>query len=77
MNKFSTQVLAALLFFAAFFFTNTASASHIMGSDISFRCLGGNQYEVVVTVYRDCSGISVPGTIPVDISSTCGTQTII
>jgi gliding motility-associated-like protein len=77
MNKLSTQVLAALFFIAAFFISNTASASHIMGSDISFRCLGGNQYEVVVTVYRDCSGISVPGTIPVDISSTCGTQTII
>lgn len=47
-----------------------------MGSDISFRCLGGNQYQVVVTVYRDCSGISMPTSIPVDITSTCGNQTV-
>jgi gliding motility-associated-like protein len=77
MKKFFT-VMAAVWAFGLVTFTGIqqASASHIMGSDISFRCLGGNQYEIVVTVYRDCSGIDAPTSIPIDISSTCGTQTV-
>jgi gliding motility-associated-like protein len=77
MGKFFTQ-FAKLFVLGAFFFvlTPSAKASHIMGSDISFRCLGNNQYQIVVTVYRDCSGVSVPTSIPVDISSSCGNQTV-
>ncbi|MFK7932985.1 MAG: PKD domain-containing protein [Saprospiraceae bacterium] len=29
-------------------------ASHIVGGEISYRCLGGNEYEVTLDVYRDC-----------------------
>ncbi len=29
-------------------------ASHIVGGDIGYRCLGGNQYEITLNVYRDC-----------------------
>jgi len=29
-------------------------ASHIVGGEIQYRCLGGNDYEVTVNVYRDC-----------------------
>ncbi|MFN8285905.1 MAG: gliding motility-associated C-terminal domain-containing protein [Chitinophagales bacterium] len=47
-----------------------------MGSDITFNCLGGNNYQVVVTVYRDCSGISAPTSISVDVTSNCGSQFI-
>lgn len=77
MGKFFTPLfklflLSVIVFGAA----SSAKASHIMGSDISFRCLGGNQYQIVVTVYRDCSGISAPTSIPVDISSSCGSQTV-
>lgn len=51
-------------------------ATHIRGSDISFRCLGGNNYEVVVAVYRDCSGVTVPTSINVNVNSLCGTSTV-
>src|SRR5690242_1547418 len=47
-------------------------ATHIMGSDISYRCLGGNNYRIVVTLYRDCSGIPVPNSISVSVQSACG-----
>lgn len=77
MEKISSLVsrlaIAVVLFLAG---NSAALASHIMGSDISFHCIGGNQYQVVVTLYRDCSGISAPTSIPVDVTSTCGTQTI-
>lgn len=41
------------------FVTREAQASHVMGSDIVYRCKGNGKYEVVVRVYRDCNGIQV------------------
>ncbi|MEM6964007.1 MAG: PKD domain-containing protein [Bacteroidota bacterium] len=38
-------------------------ASHIVGGELSYRCLGNFNYEIKLTVYRDCGGIS---TIPFD-----------
>ncbi len=42
-----------LLLFLAF----TASASHIMGGDISYEYLSPFKYKIVVKIYRDCRGI--------------------
>ncbi|MFN0200948.1 MAG: gliding motility-associated C-terminal domain-containing protein [Bacteroidia bacterium] len=33
----------------------TLHAKHLVGGDITYRCLGGNQYEITLNVYRDCS----------------------
>lgn len=32
----------------------TANATHIVGGEIGYRCLGGNQYEITLRVFRDC-----------------------
>ena len=32
-------------------------ASHMMGMDLTYVCLGGNNYEFTINLYRDCSGI--------------------
>jgi gliding motility-associated-like protein len=29
-------------------------ATHIVGGELTYRCLGNNQYELTLTVYRDC-----------------------
>jgi len=29
-------------------------ATHIVGGEITYRCLGNNSYEITLTVYRDC-----------------------
>ena len=42
-----------LLFFALFS-TNFVFGTHLIGGELTYRCLGGNQYEVKVVVYRDC-----------------------
>jgi gliding motility-associated-like protein len=44
-----------------------------MGADITYTCIGGNQYQVTLTLYRDCAGTTV-GTFPqtVNIASSCG-----
>ncbi|MDG1098770.1 MAG: hypothetical protein P8O20_05245, partial [Bacteroidia bacterium] len=33
-------------------------ATHMMGADISYRCLGGGKYKIIMKVYRDCQGIA-------------------
>ncbi len=32
----------------------TVYATHIVGGEITYRCLGGQTYQVILTVYRDC-----------------------
>lgn len=35
-------------------------ATHIMGGDIIYECIGPDQYRTRLTLYRDCSGINAP-----------------
>ncbi|MEL6922495.1 MAG: PKD domain-containing protein, partial [Bacteroidota bacterium] len=32
----------------------SGKASHIVGGELNYTCLGGNEYEITLTVYRDC-----------------------
>ena len=34
-----------------------AKASHILGGEITYRCLGNGLFEFTIKVYRDCNGI--------------------
>jgi hypothetical protein len=45
-----TFLIPAILFMLPF----TANATHIVGGEIGYRCLGGNQYEITLRVFRDC-----------------------
>ncbi|MEZ4979477.1 MAG: gliding motility-associated C-terminal domain-containing protein [Chitinophagales bacterium] len=48
-------------------------ASHLLGADINYECLGPGQYRVTLQLYRDCNGIvpSSSQTLTYS-SSTCG-----
>ncbi len=37
-----------------------ARATHAMGGDITYECLGNNQYKVILTLFRDCNGVEAP-----------------
>ncbi len=50
MNKLRYS-LAFLLFILLSF---SAKATHIVGGEVGYRCLGNDQYEITLTVYRDC-----------------------
>lgn len=40
------------------FFPLVVQGTHIVGGEMNYRCLGNNQYEVSLTVFRDCdSGV--------------------
>jgi len=44
------------ILFALLLFCSKASlfATHIVGGEITYRCLGNDSYEITLTVYRDC-----------------------
>ena len=45
------------------FFSLSATASHVLGGNITWDCLGNNQYQFSLVVYRECSlsTASLPG----------------
>ncbi|MFN0203203.1 MAG: HYR domain-containing protein [Bacteroidia bacterium] len=51
----------------------SSQASHMMGVDLSYQCVSGNTYKIILRFYRDCSGIGAPGSVNINIrSATCG-----
>lgn len=50
--------MRAIRFFLFFFLLLATSygarASHLVGGEMSYRCLGNNKYEVTLIIYRDC-----------------------
>ena len=65
-----------LLFFSLSF--QAARATHGMGANITYTCLGPNTYEVTLTFFRDCSGIVPSPTETLSYSSlTCGVDATI
>lgn len=62
-------ILLALLLFTGIL---SSRASHIAGCDLSYTCIGGNDYLITLTFYRDCSGISEPTSVTINFTSSCG-----
>ena len=52
-----------ILLSVVFALTNTSKASHLMGGEITTVHIGNGQYVVMLTIFRDMSGISI-GTTP-------------
>jgi len=65
------QWLLAVLFCCLPF---TSQASHNVGADITYQCLGNNQYVITLNYYRDCFGIGAPTSISFNVASpsNCG-----
>ena len=59
------------IFFTIYFLTTKSSfGSHVQGSELTYSCIGPNQYQVKLVVLRDCDGISMPTSFIVDYAST-------
>ncbi|MBL4752569.1 MAG: PKD domain-containing protein [Flavobacteriales bacterium] len=73
LKKHSAIVILVLVVTCLALFTNGSMASHSVGADLTYTCLGGNQYLVSLAFYRDCSGVNAPSAANVIISSSsCG-----
>ncbi len=61
-------ITAGLLFL---FQVQEVRGSHAMGADLTYECLGPNQYRLTYSFYRDCSGITAPSSVSVNFESSC------
>ncbi len=55
MNKQMRYLLAALLF--TLVIGKYSYGSHAMGLDLTYECLGNNEYEFTLNFYQDCAGL--------------------
>lgn len=64
----------SFLFVSIFLFTSGAFASHNPGGNITYDCVGPNQYLVTLTLYEDCGTAFTSATDPMTLvaSNTCG-----
>jgi len=53
-----------------------ANASHAMGADLTYECLGGNTYKVRFSFYRDCIGIPAPANVYISVRSASCNQNL-
>jgi len=60
---------ALMVFLLLSFAPDEALASHSMGADLSYRCLGGDSFLVRLNFYRDCAGILPSNTTDIAITS--------
>jgi hypothetical protein len=79
MNLYFTRLKGFIALIALFLiFNNSANASHFMGFDLTYSCIGPNQYRIVLKAYRDCNGIDLSGTFSVNYrSAACGVNATI
>ena len=68
-----TSVLMCMVFSMI---TQQAKATHVSGADISYQCLGNNQFQVTLNLFRDCTGITLGTSQTVTLTSTCGGSTV-
>lgn len=55
MNKFIRPTLRTLIFAVLTLLSlEQAQATHIVGGEMNYSCLGNDQYQIELTIYRDC-----------------------
>ncbi|MEY4926619.1 MAG: hypothetical protein RI894_1055, partial [Bacteroidota bacterium] len=69
-----TKLFVVLALLSALF-SNRVAATHGVGADLHYVCLGGNTYQFELSFYRDCAGIQ-PSTPTLNVSGCGATGTI-
>lgn len=69
MKKFVLQFLVTLTILTVTI--NNSFASHFAGADLTYKCLGGNDYLITLSFYRDCSGVTMSGYMPATVNFSC------
>lgn len=61
-----------ILFIAIIGSPKISNATHIVGGEITYECVGQDSFLITTTLFRDCSGANTLATIPMNFVSTCG-----
>ena len=54
VNRWCARLVALPFLLVFLFATDTVQATHIVGGDLTYRCLSGGFYEIRLTLRRDC-----------------------
>jgi hypothetical protein len=74
---FTSNLSRVVCFFMLCFLSSTQSfATHASGADLTYICLGSNQYELSLIIYRDCNDVNLPNNQPLSWSSLCGSGAV-
>ncbi|MFM9027128.1 MAG: PKD domain-containing protein, partial [Bacteroidota bacterium] len=69
--------LATITLIVSLFLAPSSKATHLMGADLTYECLGGNTYRVTLSLYRDCIGIAAPSSANISITSSCAPSSVL
>jgi gliding motility-associated-like protein len=68
------KIITLLVIFFALI--SNSNASHVAGCDLTYQCLGGNTYQITLSFYRDCSGVTADASSTVNFTSSCGSSSV-
>ncbi len=63
LSKLKFMFFVLLFSFGA---SKTITASHVVGGNLTYVCMGGNQFEVTLALYRDCAGATAPTAVTIN-----------
>ncbi len=55
-------------FIAILAMTSSSAAEHLVGGEIFYECLGGDEYRITLKVYRDCYSSGAPFDSPANLA---------
>src|SRR5690606_22419743 len=73
MKGIETPCKKLILATLALLITSWSFASHIVGGEMSYKCLGNDYYQITLRYYRDCGGVQLPPTVDIKIANQSGT----
>ncbi len=71
MTSFKSILRGCLFVLCWIFSFQQAHASHSMGANLTYSCLGNDRYEITLSFYRDCVGILPDLNAIVNVQSSC------
>ncbi|MCC6722504.1 MAG: hypothetical protein IT243_09910, partial [Bacteroidia bacterium] len=57
-TKFSLFKIFSILMLLGILVSDV-KATHMMGADITYYCLGNNKFNIIIKLYRDCRGVAI------------------
>src|SRR5215212_10834062 len=70
MKKYLLRIFS-IYFFLMAGLAQRSYATHSMGADLTYTCVGNNTYELTLSFYRDCVGIAADDSAYVELNSSC------
>jgi gliding motility-associated-like protein len=72
VNKIKKQSRILFTLLSAMLLSMSLKASHIAGGEITYTCLGGNQFQINLNLFVDCAGFNPGASQTINFVSTCG-----